>query len=93
MRPQKYKQTKDAKNEVDYEESSVTDEVPSNFNIFECGRNILNRLDVKYERACMATKKEEYYTDLLENMIEHNDLLKTLFSKEKLLQAINTITE
>ena len=39
---------KDAKNEAEYEESSVTDEVPSYFNIFECGRNILNRLDMKY---------------------------------------------
>ena len=38
-----------AKNEADYEEYSVTDEVPSYFNIFECGRNILNRLDMTYE--------------------------------------------
>ena len=24
------------------------------FPVFECGRNILDRLDVSYERACMA---------------------------------------
>ena len=24
------------------------------FNVFECGRNILDRLDVSYERACMV---------------------------------------
>ena len=48
---------KDANNEAEYEESSVTDELPSYFNIFKCGRNILNRLDMTYERACMSTQK------------------------------------
>ena len=37
--------------------SSVTKKVPIYFNIFGCGRNILDKLDVKYERACMATLK------------------------------------
>ena len=40
MRAQKYKKRKDANNEVEYEEPSVTHEVPRYFNIFECGRNI-----------------------------------------------------
>ena len=35
-------------NETEYEESSVIDEVVNYFNIFKCGKNILNRLDVKY---------------------------------------------
>ena len=39
----------DAMNETEYKEYSVTYEVPSYFNIFDCSRNILNRLDVKYE--------------------------------------------
>ena len=26
----------------------------NNFNVFKCGRNLLDRLDVSYERACMA---------------------------------------
>ena len=42
-------------NEEEYEEYSVTYEVTSYFNIFECGKNILNRIDVTYEQACMAT--------------------------------------
>ena len=50
-----YKQ-KDANNETEYEEYSVTVEVPRYFNIYKCGRNILNRLEVTYERACMADK-------------------------------------
>ena len=44
-----------------------------------------------YEQACMDTQKEEEYMDLLQNMIEHNDRRKTLFSKEKLRKAINMI--
>ena len=69
MRSQKYKQKKDTNNEADYEESSAKDEVPRYFNLFKYGGNILKRLDVTYERACMATQKEEYFTDLLETMI------------------------
>ena len=44
-----------------------------------------------YEQACMATQEEEYYTDMLETMIEHIYRTKTSFSKEKLLQVSNTI--
>ena len=50
---------KEANNEAEYKESSVTDEVPSYFNIFGCDRNLLNRLDGTYERACMATQEEK----------------------------------
>ena len=53
----------------------------------------MNRLDVTYERACMATQEEEYYTGLLETMLEHNDRTKTPLSKEKLQQEINIIVE
>ena len=48
-----------AKNEAEYEESSVTNEVPSYFNVFKCGRKILNIIDVAYEWACMATTKDK----------------------------------
>ena len=47
-----------ANNDAEYQEYSVTDEVPNDFNIFECGKNIFNRIDVTYERSCMATPKE-----------------------------------
>ena len=81
---------KDAKNETEYEESSVTHEVPSYFNIFDCGRNLLNRLDVKYERACMATTKEKYYTKILETLVDNNDPNNSPLSNEKILQAVST---
>ena len=38
-----------AKNQAEYDESWVTDEVPRYFNIFEYGRDLQNRLDVTYE--------------------------------------------
>ena len=73
MRSKNINKQKDAKNETEYEESSVTDEVPSYFNIFKCGRNILNRLDVMYERACISTTKDKYFEKMLETLVNHND--------------------
>ena len=37
----------------------VTYNVPRYFNVFECERNILDILDVSYERACIATAREK----------------------------------
>ena len=93
MRSQKYKQTKYGNNEAEYEESSVIDEVPSYFNIFKCGKNVLNRLGVTYEQACMATPKDKNYTKLLETVIEYNDHHNEPLSNEKIRQAIRTVTE
>ena len=44
---------------AEYEEFSVTKELPSYFNILKCGGNILDRLDVTYEWACTATPKDK----------------------------------
>ena len=91
MRSQNINQQKDTKNEAEYEESSVTHEVPRSFNIFKCGRNILNRLDVTYERAFMATPKDKYYTKLLETLVDYNGYHNAPLSNEKLRQAISTV--
>ena len=40
----RYKQTKDANNEKKNEEYSVTNYVPSYFNVFKCAGNILETL-------------------------------------------------
>ena len=46
---------KDAKNEEDNEEPTVTDnpvvKEPGYFNIFACGNNLLNKIDATYEQA------------------------------------------
>ena len=82
---------KDTNNEAEYEDSSVTDEVPSYFNIFECGRNILNRLDRTYEQACIATMKNKYFEKMLETLVDHNDYHNAPLSNEKLQQAVSKV--
>ena len=47
-------------NKQKYANNEVTYDVPSYFNVLKCGRNILDRIDVSYERACMVTAREEY---------------------------------
>ena len=49
MRSKNINKQKDAKDEAEHEEYSVTDEVPSYFNIFEYDRNSVNKVDVTYE--------------------------------------------
>ena len=39
----------------EHKEPSVTGKVKSYFNIFECGRNLLDQLDVTYQRVFMAS--------------------------------------
>ena len=63
--------------------------MPSYFNILECGKDILNRIEVKYERACMATQEDEYLADILETIIEHNDFHKVPFVKRETLTSSN----
>ena len=59
---------------------SVTDKGSSYFNIFECGRNLLDQLDVTYQRAFTASPvqqglyqisaaRERYY-DIMADHIE-----------------------
>ena len=65
--------------------------MPSYFNVFEYERKLLNRLDVSYERACMATPIDEYYTKMLENLKDHNDRHNAPFSSENLQQAVSRV--
>ena len=66
----------------------------SYLNIFECGTNILNKLDVKYERKCTATMftpRERYYTKMLETLFDYNDHNNTPLSNDNIRQEISTI--
>ena len=59
---------KDAKSEVTYD-------VPNYFNVFNVfkwGRNLLDRLDVSYERAYRAIPKEKYFTEMLDYQNDYN---------------------
>ena len=57
----------------DHKEPSVTQNVTIYFNIFECGRNILDQLDVTYQRAFVATSaQDEYYREMTKSLIRAN---------------------
>ena len=75
---------KDANNDAEYEESSVTHEVLSYFNILKCGRNLLNRIYVTYERACIVIPIDKYYEKMLETLVDYNDHHNATLSNEKL---------
>ena len=53
-------------------EPSVTQKVTSYFNIFECGRNLLDQLEVTYQRAFMATPEDEYHKETTKSIINAN---------------------
>ena len=75
---------KDTKNEVTYD-------VPDYFNacnFFECGRNILNKLDVLYERAYIATPRKVHFIEILNHLNKHNRCHDKPLSSKKLQEDI-----
>ena len=67
--------------EDEHKRPSVIEKGKSYFNISECGRNLLDQLDVTYQRAFMATPvpegfyfpspaQERYYDMMANNIIE-----------------------
>ena len=65
----------------DHKEHSVIEKGTSYFNIFEWGRNLLDQLDVTYQRAFMASPvqeglyqpspaRERYYDQMAESLIK-----------------------
>ena len=66
----------------------MTEKVKSYFNIFECGRNILDQLDVTYQQAFMCTQAEnEYYKEMMKILIKANNEGEKLCN-EMLRQAV-----
>ena len=59
--------------ENEHKELSVIGKGTSYFNIFECGRNLLDQLDVTYQRAFMASSaQDEYYKEMTKVLIKAN---------------------
>ena len=71
----------------------MTKEVKLYFNIFECDRNLLDRLDVTYKRAFISTPQDKYYTDMLKNLVKMNNLKGEPLSNERLRQAFIDVRE
>ena len=67
-------------------EPSVTQKVTSYFNIFKCGRYLLDQLDVTYKRAFMAIPQNEYYTEMTKSLIKANNKGGKLYN-EKIRQS------
>ena len=67
----------------------MTEKVTSYFNIFECSRNILDQLDVTYQRAFMATSaQDEYYREMTKIIIKANIGSDGKIWNEKIHQAV-----
>ena len=57
----------------EHKEPSVTQKDTSYFNISECGRNILDQLEVTYQQAFMATSaQKEYCKEMTKSLIKAN---------------------
>ena len=77
----------------EHKETAVTKKVKDYFNIYECGRNLLDRLDVTYQQAFMATPKDKYYNALLDTLVKDNNLRGEPLSNEKIHQAVGKVIE
>ena len=51
----------------------MTQKVTIYFNIFKCESNLLDQLDVTYQRAFMATLEDEYYEETMKSVIKENN--------------------
>ena len=57
----------------EHKEPSVTQKVTSYFNIFKCGRNLLDQLDITYQQAFMATPAQyKYYKEKTKSITKSN---------------------
>ena len=77
----------------EHKEPSVTEKVTSYFNIYECGRNLLDRLDVTYKRAFMATPRDKYYNALLDTLVKDNNIRGVPLSNQKIQEASSDVIE
>ena len=83
----------------EHKEHSVIGRGTSYFNIFECSRNLLDQLDVSYQRAIMATPipegfyfpspaRERYYDKMAESLIKAKVVSDGTINNDELNKAI-----
>ena len=73
----------------EHKEPSVTQKVTSCFNIFECGRNLLDQLDVTYQQVFMETSvQDEYYREMTKSLIKANIGSDGKIRNENIHQAV-----
>ena len=79
--------------EEEHKEHSMTEKVTSYFNIYKCGSNLLDRLDVTYQRVFMATPKDKYYNALLDNLVKYNNIRGEPLSNQNIQYAVSDVME
>ena len=88
-------ENKYAKNEEEHEENLVTDNPVVKetiyFNIFECGKNILNRIEATCKWACMENSSDKYYNELLRTITYCNDCNYVPLSNEKIREVMHKV--
>ena len=77
----------------DHKEHTVTQKVKSYFNIYKCGRNILDRLDVIYQQAFMDNPKYRFYNVLLYTLVKENNLRGKPLSKKYIQELVSDVIE
>ena len=86
----------------DQKELSVIEKGTSYFNIFECGKNLLDQIDVTYQRAFMATlipegfyflslARERYYDKMAESLIKAKVRSDGTINNDELNKSINQL--
>ena len=86
----------------EHNEPSVIGKTTSYFNIFECGRNLLDQLDVTYQRAFMASPvqeglyqpspaRERYYDMMADDIIKVNVGSDKTINNDELDKAITQL--
>ena len=87
--------------DYEHKEPSVIGKGASYFNIFECGRNLLDQLDITYQRAFIASPvqegyytspaRERYYDQLTKCVINSNAISDRTINNDKLNQEITDL--
>ena len=70
----------------------MTQKLKIYYNILECGRNLLDQLDITYQRAFMSTPEDEYYKEMTKSLIKANNEGGKLCN-EKIQQAVIYLRE
>ena len=71
----------------------MTTEVKIYSKIFECERNLLDRLDVTYQQEFMTTPQDKYHMEMLKNLIKVNNREGEPLSNERLRQTVIDVRE
>ena len=72
----------------------MTQKVTSFFNIFDCGRNLLDKIDVTYQQAFIATSaQDEYYEEMTKILIKANIGSDGKICNENIQQSVIDLRE